>query len=346
MLFHRVTDADIPDAAIPGIVGISEVACRLRARISELLATRVPVLLWGESGVGLQRVARALSDLKDPERSMLRFKPSSVPPDAVEPLLFGRLGASSESAPEPGLLERVDASAIYIEDMIELPRGAQVTLTELATQGALNSPSGHPSTVYDVRVLVSTRQDPALSLEREVVHPPLLRALAPGMVVVPPLRARREDVPSLALSFAAALLGSNPRFTAGALSAMMRYAWPGNVRELKEAIQRLVAENVDPTMLDMVPSVLKSMAPATDPTEPMSNVTAEDEAYSEADPAALALTDLDVSQSPVFVTPARLEGALRDAAGVVDEAARILGKHPAEIAVMVRDLGIDPTDYR
>ena len=220
--------------------GIAEVE-----RLVVLVApTDISVLLLGETGVGKGYFAREIHERsKRSGTPWVHLNCTALPENLLESELFGyERGAFSGAAqPKPGLLESAAGGTVFLDEVGDLPSALQAKLLlaierrEVLRLGALKP---RP---FDARFVSATNR-PLDGTGSHGFRPDLYFRLAGLPVTIPPLRARRDEIPALAARFLAEscrkLGRSEPALAVSALTAMKAYAWPGNVRELASVIER------------------------------------------------------------------------------------------------------------
>ncbi|MFN8057808.1 MAG: sigma 54-interacting transcriptional regulator [Vicinamibacterales bacterium] len=233
-------------AASPlGLVGTSVAIERVREAIARAAPAPFPVLVLGESGSGKELVARAMHAASGRrQRRFCAVNCAALTDELFDAELFGHArgaftGALAERA---GLFEEADGGTLFLDEVGELtPRGQAKLLRVLQEREVRRVGENLPRRV-DVRIVAATNRDLEGDARDGRFRRDLLYRLDVLRVVLPPLRARPEDVPALALRFwedAAARVGSRATLSAEALAALARYDWPGNVRELQNVISAL-----------------------------------------------------------------------------------------------------------
>jgi len=221
---------------------------RVKEIISKVATTDSPVLIEGESGTGKELVAAAIHRLSD--RAKGPFIPvncSAIPEDLLESEFFGHVrGAFSGAVSDAlGLFRGAHEGTIFLDEIAELSPGLQVKLLRVL-QEMLVRPVGSTKThSVDVRVIAATNRDLDRSIADGRFRQDLYYRLNVVRVSLPPLRARREDIPALVNHF---LRRYNRRFrrdvkgiTPDALTTLAGHDFPGNVRELENVIERAFA---------------------------------------------------------------------------------------------------------
>jgi DNA-binding NtrC family response regulator len=279
--------------------------------VHKVAASGSTVLIYGESGTGKELVARALH-LLSPRggEPFYAVNLGALPETILEAELFGHeKGAfTGADARKIGLVEQAAGSTLFLDEIGELKRDLQVKLLRVLQERELLRVGGTQRVPVDVRVVAATNRD----LEREVregrFREDLFYRLNVIPIALPPLRARRTDIPLLVEHFLAKHgAPERPRRLAPeALEALVAYAWPGNVRELESVVERtlLLAEHEHEIRLEDLPASIRAR-PA-----PHQSVLAQipDEGL-----------DLEALERTL------LRGALEKAGGNVTRAARLLG---------------------
>ncbi len=239
-----------------GLVGESPTMREIYQEASRVAATDVTVLILGESGTGKELVARAIH-----ERSGRRDKPfvpvncGAISPELVESELFGHVrGAfTGANAAREGIFEEAHKGTVFLDELGELPLGAQVKLLRTLQEGEVRRVGSNEARRVDVRVIAATNVD----LERQIAEGKFRKDLFYRLnvvpIVLPPLRERREDIPLLARHFLRKHAGRAGREVRSISPEAMRllgaYEWPGNVRELENVIQRAMVRARGATVL-------------------------------------------------------------------------------------------------
>jgi DNA-binding NtrC family response regulator len=205
-----------------------------------------------------------------------------------EPLLEAELfGHESGAFPgadgrQAGRIEQAHGGTLYLQEVGRLPPALQLRLLAVLQGGRVERVGGGAPVAVDVRVIASSQDDLATRVEEGRFREDLYYRLAVVAAALPPLRARREDIPALVSHFVAAAgraLGRDVRGVApGALAALFSHEWPGNVRELEEAIRRAVAEarGREITVSDLPPLVRGARADAEQAPFPVPGASMEE----------------------------------------------------------------------
>jgi two-component system, NtrC family, response regulator HydG len=210
--------------------------------------TRATVLVQGERGTGRHLVAQALHEAS-PRRDgpFVRARCAARSQALLEGELFGQVGAAGDGALglSPGLVERAHGGTLFVDEVAELSRPLQIRLLRVLQHGELERGRTREVVRVDVRVVAASTRDLADEVRAGRLRDDLYYRLAVVSLALPPLRARRGDLPLLANHFLARSASARGRgglaLSPGALSALFAHEWPGNVRELEAAIGEAVA---------------------------------------------------------------------------------------------------------
>lgn len=230
----------------PRLVGRSESMRLLEEAILRVGAFDCPVLVTGETGCGKEEVARAIHAAGTrAARPFVAMNCGGIVASLAESLLFGHArgaftGADSATT---GAFRAADGGILFLDEIGELPLDLQPKLLR-ALQEREVTPVGSAHPVHvDVQVIAATNRDLAAEVAAGRFREDLLYRLNTIHLSVPPLRARREDIPSLVEHFAAHF---SERFQlpawrpdAATLERLVNHRWPGNIRELAQTIQRI-----------------------------------------------------------------------------------------------------------
>jgi len=228
--------------------------------VGRMVASDVPLLILGETGVGKERLARAIHE--ESSRSVGPFitvNCGALPETLLESELFGHEEGAFTGAirSRRGWFELAHSGTIFLDEIGELPNHLQVKLLHVLQEHEIQRVGSEKSFVVDVRVMAATNRDIAAEVESHHFRKDLYYRLSVVTLTIPPLRDRREDIPALVESYINYL---QPRIgcevfgiTDEALEALCQYSWPGNVRELINVIERamLLCNNGEITLSDL-----------------------------------------------------------------------------------------------
>jgi DNA-binding NtrC family response regulator len=233
--------------SMKGILGDHPAMQRVLKTVEQVGKSRATVLIHGESGTGKELIAAAIHhNSPRREKAFVRLNCAALAESLLESELFGheRGAFTGAAGRREGRFKQADGGTLFLDEISEVPIGTQVKLLRFLQERAFERVGSNETVNVDVRIVAATNKDLTQRVERGEFREDLYYRLNVVQIDVPPLRARRSDIPVLAQHFLAKFAdengGSVTGFTDEALGALMSYAWPGNVRELENAIERAV----------------------------------------------------------------------------------------------------------
>jgi DNA-binding NtrC family response regulator len=237
------------------LIGESRGMVALREQIARTAKASATVLITGERGTGKELVARAIHLASKRARGPLeKMNCAAVPDELIESELFGHEAGAFTGATRQrrGKFERASSGTLFLDEVGDMPMPMQAKLLRVLQEREIERVGGHEIIKVDVRVVAATNRDLEEMCKRGEFRPDLFDRLNVVPLHLPPLRARREDVPLLARHFLRIAMEANDRsgmkLTEGALNVLLGYGFPGNVRELRNLIERLVILTPDDTI--------------------------------------------------------------------------------------------------
>jgi two-component system response regulator HydG len=229
------------------LVGKSPVMVQLYDLLERVSATAAPVLVVGESGTGKELVARALHFGGRARGPFVAVNCAAIAEPLLESELFGHARGAFTGAAEAkrGLFVEADGGTLLLDEIGELPVGLQAKLLRALESGTVRPVGGGGERKVDVRIIAATNRDLARAVQEKRFREDLYYRLHVIPVMLPPLRARREDIPLLVDHFVARFYEQQPEAPRRELSSevlrrLVELPWPGNVRELKNTVERLL----------------------------------------------------------------------------------------------------------
>jgi DNA-binding NtrC family response regulator len=216
-------------------------------KIGAVAGADCAVLITGESGTGKELVARAVhrysSRAKGP---FLAVNCAALPEQLLESELYGHVRGAFTGAvrDKEGKAETADGGTLFLDEVAELPPGIQAKLLRFLEHKRVERVGATEGRAVDVRILASTNQRLSERIARGLFREDLYYRLNVVSIELPPLRARKDDIPLLVAHFLSRAGGvapaRAPQVSQEALKLLEQYDWPGNVRELKNAIEHAV----------------------------------------------------------------------------------------------------------
>jgi transcriptional regulator with GAF, ATPase, and Fis domain len=243
------------DEIVGADFGLREVMHQVR----HVAPTESPVLLTGETGVGKDVIANAIHlGSHRREGPFIPVNCGAIPDSLIDSELFGHeKGAFTGAlARKRGRFERAHGGTILLDEIGEMPLGAQVRLLRVLQHREVERVGGTERIPVDIRVIAATNQDLGRLVEAGRFREDLWFRLNVFPIQVPPLRERRSDIPALVQHFIVRKaeelkVGETPRLAPGSMEMLMTYAWPGNVRELENVVERaMILHRGEPLRFD------------------------------------------------------------------------------------------------
>ena len=230
-----------------GIIGKSQNMQQMFALIQRAAESDINVLIAGESGTGKELVARAIhSNSHRKAGPFVSVNCAAIPETLTESELFGheRGAFTGATTKRIGKFEHANGGTIFFDEIGDMQPALQAKMLRVLQERRIQRVGGTADIPVDIRVLTATNQDLEAMVETESFRMDLFYRIAVFPIVVPPLRDRREDIPSLAHHFLKKYAASAKKLittiSADALQLLIQHDFPGNVRELENAIERAV----------------------------------------------------------------------------------------------------------
>jgi Nif-specific regulatory protein len=229
------------------IIGDSPAMHDVFATVAQVANSRATVLILGETGTGKEMIAKAIhynSPRKD--KPFIRVNCGALTGTLLESELFGHVKGSFTGAirDKIGRFEAADGGTIFLDEIGTMEPSLQVKLLRVLQEREFEKVGDTDTQKVDVRVIAATNVDLQEEVARETFREDLFYRLNVVTVFLPPLRNRREDVPTLLDFFLDRFNKENGRnlrrINRELLTLLTRYPWPGNVRELENAVERAV----------------------------------------------------------------------------------------------------------
>jgi transcriptional regulator with GAF, ATPase, and Fis domain len=229
------------------IVGGSRALRQVMQQVDAVASTDATVLITGESGTGKELLAREVHR-RGPrsKRPFVKVNCSAIPREIFESEFFGHArGAFTGAVQErPGRFQFADGGTIFLDEIGDLPVEMQPKLLRVLQEGEYERVGEDRTRTVDVRVIAATNHDLADEVRARRFREDLFYRLNVFPLELPPLRARRDDIPLLAAHTIARMSKKHgvpaPPLTPDDIDWLQRHDWPGNIRELQNVIERAV----------------------------------------------------------------------------------------------------------
>lgn len=245
------TEALVAESALPvdtaateRLIGNSECMRQVFKQIGLAAATEATVLILGETGTGKEEVARAL------HRNSLRadgpfvaINCAAIPPELMESELFGHVkGAFTGAvADRKGYLRQAEGGTLFLDEIGDMPLALQAKILRVLEAREFSQVGAQTVLSLNARIIAATHRDLPAAVRTGEFREDLWYRLQVMPIMLPPLRARGDDLLMLAQYFLAAeATGTPKRLTPEATRKLVQHDWPGNIRELRNTIARAV----------------------------------------------------------------------------------------------------------
>jgi DNA-binding NtrC family response regulator len=229
------------------IITRSEAMASVLRTAQKAAASSIPVMIEGESGVGKELFARAIHGSSERKsKPFVAVNCGAIPDNLVESILFGHEKGAFTGATERHMGKFVEAhgGTLFLDEVSELPLAAQVKLLRALQEGSVEAVGGRKPVKVDVRIISATNRKLLDRVKGGHFREDLFYRLHVLPLTIPPLRARREDIPHLLRHFLARFGAEENRsitaISGDAMAYLSQLDWPGNIRQLENAVYRAV----------------------------------------------------------------------------------------------------------
>jgi DNA-binding NtrC family response regulator len=327
----------------PRIIGEDTGLREILGQVRKVAPTGATVLITGESGTGKELIARAIHHLSGrEERPFVAINCAAIPATLLESELFGHeKGAfTGATARKQGKFELADGGSLFLDEIGEIPGELQPKILRVLQEKSFERVGGNEVIEADVRIIAATNRELGELVREGRFRQDLFFRLNVFPVHMPPLRARRGDIPLLAEAFVRRFsreVRQRPQMTlsAAALERLAAHDWPGNIRELENCIERAVilgsGSEIGPELLGIGPSLTAGGRP--DPEQLLGELVDLDGSLAQAAGRAAALAER-----------IKIGRALTESGGVRSRAAEALGVSQKTLLAKIREHGLEPVD--
>jgi formate hydrogenlyase transcriptional activator len=243
----RAGDQDRDSRRFEQIIGRSPALEAVLGQVEQVAPTDSTVLIQGETGTGKELIARAIHNLSSRcGRPFIKLNCAAIPFDLLESELFGheRGAFTGAIAQKIGRFEMADKGTLFLDEVGDIPPGLQPKLLRVLQEQEFERLGSTRTHQVDVRLVAATNRNLVEMVRRNEFRSDLYYRLNVFPIALPPLRARREDIPALVEHFVeiyARRMGKQiDEISSETMSELASYAWPGNIRELQNFMERSV----------------------------------------------------------------------------------------------------------
>ncbi len=235
------------DIGNTGIIGTNPIMVQIYEIIEKVAKTEAVVLITGETGTGKEVIGNAIFSKSNRfNQPFVKVNCGAIPETLIESEIFGHekgafTGAISR---KPGKFERAENGTIFLDEIGELPMDIQVKLLRVIQNREYERVGGTETLKCDIRIIASTNRDLKKMVDEGSFREDLYYRLNVIPIHVPPLRARKTDIPLLGQYFIQKICGEMnrevPDVEDEVWTCLIDYQWPGNIRELQNIVERIL----------------------------------------------------------------------------------------------------------
>ncbi len=237
------------------IIGRSEPLQKVLQQVETVAPTDSTVLIYGETGVGKELVARAIHNLSSRSKNaFVKLNCAAIPTGLLESEMFGheRGAFTGAIAQRIGRFELASHGTVFLDEVGEIPLDLQPKLLRVLQEREFERLGSSRTLRTDARLIASTNRDLAAMVKEQTFRMDLYYRLEVFPIYVPPLRERQEDIPLLVRhfvqQFARRMNKTIDTIPSESMHALQHYRWPGNIRELQNLIERAVILSAGPVL--------------------------------------------------------------------------------------------------
>lgn len=319
----ELVSKDVANFSLKDIIAVNKEMRKAKDYIPVMAGNTLPTMIYGETGTGKEVFAQAIHNA-----SARRDKPfiaqncAAIPETLLESILFGTTkGAFTGAMNNKGLFELADGGTLFLDEINSMPINLQPKILRVIQDGSFRRVGGNELIKVDVKIISAMNVTPQTVLKDKLLRRDLYYRLSMLSVRIPPLRERKEDIPSFVKLY---ILKHNNTFhkhvryvSKELLEKLQRYSWPGNIRELEHFIvygMSMVNAESDTLSYENVADQLGSML-ADQPEEDVP----------EEDKESLIDAELPLTEMLQLVEKNKIQVVLSQCSQNVSKAAKLLG---------------------
>ncbi len=257
----RTVDQATYEHRFEQVIGNSPALESVLEQVERVAPTGSTVLIQGETGTGKELIARAIHNISPRcGRPFVRLNCAAIPLDLLESELFGHEKGAFTGAivQKIGRFELADKGTLFLDEVGDIPPALQPKLLRVLQEQEFERLGSTRTHQVDVRLVAATNRDLAEMVNRGQFRSDLYYRLNVFPVLLPPLRARTEDIPALVMHFVDVFGRRMGRtinhIPAETMFALNSYPWPGNIRELQNLVERAVILSTDGVLPNPLPT--------------------------------------------------------------------------------------------
>ena len=340
---------------LPELIGTSPAMQEVYRITRRVAQSKASVLLLGETGTGKELIATAIHRLSRRSNGpFVRVNCGALSASLLESELFGHVRGSFTGAVNnrTGRFEAAHSGTIFLDEINSTTLELQVKLLRVLQEREFERVGDTQTISVDTRVIAASNRELAAEVEAERFREDLYWRLNVVPIEIPPLRDRREDIPSLVVHFLNIYNEANDRYVThidpAAIEAMQNYHWPGNVRELQNYVERaVVMAEGDELTLSLLPGEVTGI----------SNGKSRRKSFAPADLDSLTIEVIEQGLSEMCddrtnlhskivdrIEKELIQQVLQQCGGVQKQAAQQLGINRNTLHKKIKDYQLDKSD--
>jgi DNA-binding NtrC family response regulator len=248
---NHATAGGSPDFARDVMIGSSAVMCGLKHDMAKLAKSSSTVLITGETGTGKELAAEFIhQNSHRNKKAFVCINCAAIPESLLESELFGHTKGAFTGADQfrDGLFVSANGGTIFLDEIGDMSLCAQAKILRVIEKREVCRVGSNRGVQLDIRFVAATNQDLETMSDRGAFRKDLFYRLNVARIHLPPLRERREDIPSLIRHYSSDFRkksgGAQPEFSEESLRCLQAYGWPGNIRELKNLVESLFLKDL------------------------------------------------------------------------------------------------------